>query len=119
MGGELENASGMAEFRLIDPPRVSPQPVAPNRMALLPGALLAGLGAGLALSFLLSQIRPAVYDSSALRNITGLPVLGAVSLRMDATVKRNDRNSQLRFAGASFGLVGLFGLGLVIAAAVR
>jgi len=119
MGGELESASGMAEFRLIDPPRVSPQPVAPNRLALLPGALLAGLGAGLALSLLLSQIRPAVYDSNELRNFTGLPVLGVVSLRMDAAVKRRDRNSLFRFAGASFGLVGLFGLVLAVAAAVR
>ncbi len=119
MAGELENASGMAEFRLIDPPRVSPEPVAPNRLLLLPVALLAGLGAGLALSFLLSQIRPAVYDTSELRNVTGLPVLGVVSLRMDDAFKRKERNSLLRFAGASVGLLSLFGFGLVVTAVVR
>ncbi len=119
MAGELENASGMAEFRLIDPPRVTPQPVAPNRLMLLPGALLAGLGAGLALSLLLSQIRPAVYDPGELRNVTGLPVLGVVSLRRDDAFKRKERNSLLRFAGASFGLVSLFGIGLAVTAAMR
>jgi polysaccharide chain length determinant protein (PEP-CTERM system associated) len=31
ISGDMENVSG-ADFRLIDPPRVSPQPVAPNRL---------------------------------------------------------------------------------------
>ena len=34
MTGELEGASGVADFRLIDPPRVSPTPVSPNRFLL-------------------------------------------------------------------------------------
>jgi uncharacterized protein involved in exopolysaccharide biosynthesis len=45
ISGELEGASGVADFRLIDPPRVSPTPVAPNRLLLLPMALVIALGA--------------------------------------------------------------------------
>ena len=40
ISGDMENVSG-ADFRLIDPPRVSPQPVAPNRMLLLLAAFVA------------------------------------------------------------------------------
>ena len=34
MGKDVQDTGG-AQFRVIDPPRVSPQPVAPNRLALL------------------------------------------------------------------------------------
>ena len=40
---KLEDAAGIADFRLIDPPRASPKPVAPNRLLLMPLALLASL----------------------------------------------------------------------------
>ena len=40
MSGDLDMASGVVDFRLIDPPRVTPKPVSPNRMALLPLALV-------------------------------------------------------------------------------
>ena len=46
LSGDLESAAGVADFRLIDPPRASPKPVAPNRLLLMPLALLAALFAG-------------------------------------------------------------------------
>ncbi|MDZ7592171.1 MAG: hypothetical protein U5L05_16145 [Rubrivivax sp.] len=106
----------MADFRLIDPPRVSPRPVSPNRIALLPLALLAGLAAGLGLSFLISQLRPAFHDPEDLRAKTGVPLLGVVSMRVDDATKRRERGSLLRFAGATGGLVGAFGIGLALLA---
>jgi polysaccharide chain length determinant protein (PEP-CTERM system associated) len=118
MSGELEAAAGMADFRLIDPPRVSPKPVSPNRIALLPLALAAGLAAGLALAFALSQLRPVFFDPSELRTRTGLPLLGVVSMRIDDSFKRKERGSLIRFASASLGLVGLFAVGLAVTAAM-
>lgn len=118
MAGDLEVASGMAEFRLIDPPRVSPKPVAPNRVAMLPLALAAGLAAGLLLAFVLSQLRPVFYDPDELRNKTSLPLLGVVLLRVDDVVRRKERGSLIRFATASLGLVGLFAVGLAVTAAM-
>jgi polysaccharide chain length determinant protein (PEP-CTERM system associated) len=116
MSGDLEVASGVADFRLIDPPRVTPKPVSPNRLVMLPMALAAGLGAGLALAFLLSQLRPAYYDPSALREKTGLPLLGVVSLRIDDQLRRKERGSLIRFVSATASLVALFAVGLVVTA---
>jgi polysaccharide chain length determinant protein (PEP-CTERM system associated) len=113
MSGELEVASGVADFRLIDPPRVSPRPVAPNRLLLLPAALAVALLAGLAVAFAMSQLRPAFIDADELRTKTGLPLLGVVSLVMSDVDRRRERLGLLRFAGASGGLVGLFVLGIV------
>jgi polysaccharide chain length determinant protein (PEP-CTERM system associated) len=113
MSGELEVASGVADFRLIDPPRVTPRPVAPNRLALLPLALAAAVGAGVALAFLASQIRPVFGDGDELRTRTGLPLLGVVSLAMSEAERGRERLGTLRFLGASGGLVGLFVLGMV------
>jgi polysaccharide chain length determinant protein (PEP-CTERM system associated) len=113
MSGELEVASGVADFRLIDPPRVSPRPVAPNRLLLLPVALLAALGAGLFVAFAASQLRPVYNDADELRTRTGLPLLGVVSFIVSDAERRRERLGLLRFAGASGSLVGLFVLGMI------
>lgn len=113
MSGELDVASGVAEFRLIDPPRVTPKPVAPNRMLLLPMVLLAALGAGLGVAFAASQLRPTFGDADQLRLSTGLPLLGVVTMLVTEADRRRQRGSLLRFVAASGGLVGLFVAGLV------
>ncbi|MBZ8138321.1 chain length-determining protein [Rubrivivax gelatinosus] len=116
MSGELEVASGVADFRLIDPPRVAPEPVAPNRLLLLLAALGVALAAGLATAFAGSQLRPVYNDATELRTKTGLPLLGVVSLVMSDDDRRRERKMTLRFVGASGGLVGLFVLGIVAVA---
>ncbi len=113
MSGELDVASGMAEFRLIDPPRVSPRPVSPNRLLLVPVALLAALAAGAALAFAGSQLRPTFSDAGELRTKTGLPLLGVVTLVMSDADRRLERMRLIRFASASGSLIGLFVAGLI------
>lgn len=113
LSGDLDVASGVAEFRLIDPPRVSSKPVAPNRFLLLPGVLVGALAAGLAFCFVASQLRPVFTNSEELRRITGLPNLGVVTLLVTDVDRRRDRLSLLRFVAASGSLVALFIAGLI------
>ena len=113
MSGDLDVASGVAEFRLIDPPRVSPKPVSPNRLLLLPLALVAALAGGLLTSFVASQLRPTYNDANELRAKTGLPLLGVVTMVMSDFDRRRERMSLVRFMSASGGLVGLFVAGLI------
>lgn len=113
MSGELDVASGVADFRLIDPPRVTPRPVSPNRLLLLPLALAAAVAAGLVLAFLASQLRPVFSDPHELRVKTGMPLLGVVSMTLSDTERRRERRGLFQFFGASAGLVGVFVVGLV------
>lgn len=113
MSGELDVASGVAEFRLIDPPRVAPKPVSPNRMLLLPGVLALALGAGVFFAFAATQLRPTFANGEDLRKLTGLPLLGVVTLLRTEDDKRRERMSLFRFVAASGGLVGLFMAGLI------
>jgi hypothetical protein len=71
MSGELDVASGVADFRLIDPPRVTPKPVSPNRLAAAAAGPGGRHGAGLAVAFVASQLRPVFTDANELRAKTG------------------------------------------------
>lgn len=114
MSGDLDVASGVADFRLIDPPRVSPKPVSPNRFILYPAALVAALGLGLFVAFAASQLRP-VYDAAyELRARTGLPVLGVVSMVRSDDDRRRIRIDLVRFLAGSGSLVGLYLIGLTL-----
>jgi uncharacterized protein involved in exopolysaccharide biosynthesis len=112
----MDAAAGVADFRLIDPPRVSPRPVAPTRLMLFPLALLAGLAAGMLSSFVASQIWPTFFDSASLRNVTGLPVLGTVSLVQRASQRRKERRGLIGFVSVFMALVASFATGLLMLA---
>jgi len=108
MSGELEGASGVADFRLIDPPRVSPKPVSPNRLLLLPLAFAIALGAGLFIAFAGSQLRPVFHSAGELREKVTIPLLGVVSKVASAAELRHERVNLIRFVAGSGGLLGVF-----------
>lgn len=113
MSGDLEMAAGMVDFRLIDPPRVSPRPVSPNRLLLLPVALAVALGAGLFTAFAASQLRPVYSDASELRAKTGVPLLGVVSMVLGDQDRKRERANHLRFMVGSGSLLASFLVAMV------
>ena len=110
---KLEDA-GVAEFRIIDPPRLTPNPVAPNRLALLWGLVGASLAAGFATSFGVSQIRPTFHDGRVLREIAGRPLLGMVSMIAGPELRTKRRRAALLFAGGMGGLMASYGVAFAI-----
>jgi polysaccharide chain length determinant protein (PEP-CTERM system associated) len=114
MSGQMDASSATAEFRLIDPPRVTPQPVAPNRPMLFTMAFLGALAAGVFASFAVSQIRPSFLDAQALRDITGIPVLGTVSLIVSEPMKRRERRGLVGFIAGTVALIGSYGAGIFL-----
>lgn len=112
--GDLESASGLADFRLIDPPRVSSTPVAPNRLVLLPLGLLIAIAGGLFVAFVASQLRPVFFDGKSLRDVTGIPVLGIVTLLPNEARRLQERASLYRFLLAGIGLIITYGAGVAV-----
>lgn len=84
--------AAVVNFRLIDPPYVGTEPVSPMRTIMLIGILVFGVGAGAALAWLMHLFRPVFYDVADLRNTTGLPVLGAVSMTW---IERHDKERKM------------------------
>ncbi len=79
ISSEVESKTDTVEFRVVDPPRVPNQPAWPNRPLLVSGVPLFGLGAGVAIAFLLGQLRPTVESRRQLQGLTEYPLLGMVT----------------------------------------
>ncbi|MBU4499733.1 MAG: chain length-determining protein, partial [Gammaproteobacteria bacterium] len=109
MSGEVESKTDTVDFRVIDPPFVPSQPAWPNRPMLLSLVTLGGLAAGVVVAFLLSQLRRTVTDRRVLRELTGLPLLGAVSRVETDETRRRKRKGLLTYLAALGSLIAAYG----------
>jgi polysaccharide chain length determinant protein (PEP-CTERM system associated) len=102
-------ATRLASFRVIDPPRSSPLPIFPNRLSLAPLVLLVALAAGAAASLLAAQLMPTFASAASLRSITQRPVLGSVSMLVTNELMWRNRRQAFAFCVAALGLVMVYG----------
>ena len=109
ISGEMEASSGAVDFRIVDPPRVPLTPSAPNRPQLTSLVLLGGILAGIAVAFLISQIRPTFSDRRKLREVTGLPILGAVSMIWTDGQRKKQKKGLINFGTALLSLLASYG----------
>ncbi len=106
--GEGVQDAGGTQFRVVDPPRVAPQPVPPTRMALLGMALVAALAAGLLASFAANELMPTFHDARSLSAISKRPMLGMVTMLQSEALSKLRRRNAFYFAGGLTGLVAAF-----------
>lgn len=114
MSGEVESKTDTVDFRVIDPPFVPSQPAWPNRPLLLSLVTLGGLVAGVAVAFLISQLRRTVTDRRVLRELTGMPLLGAVSRVENEETRRRKRKGLLTYLAALGSLVAAYGAVMIL-----
>lgn len=110
ISGEMESNASVMDFRIIDPPRVPPVPVAPKRPLLMWLVLAIGVAAGIALTFLISQVRPVFNDRGSLQDFANLPILGTVSMKWTEKDVRRQRRGVLALSVSVGSLFGSFGL---------
>ena len=111
----LEKQQQGAQFRIIDPPRVSPDPVPPTRAMLLAIAFAISLFAGLAASFVANEVLPTFRDVRALRDVAARPILGTVSMLPSERITRLARRRAYLFVGGLGGLLASFAAVLAFA----
>lgn len=108
ISSEVESKTDTVEFRVVDPPRVSNKPAWPNRPLFVTLVPLAGLGIGIALAFLLSQVRPAVESRKQLQELTEFPMLGVVSKIDTDALKQRTRRKNLIYGVVALALLGAY-----------
>lgn len=103
--GDDAEATGSVRFEVIDPPNAKFEPVAPNRLRLVFLVLIAGIGLGGGVAFLMHQLKPVFTNSRSLTELTGLPVLGVVSTTWLGKHKVEQRRAYALYASAATALV--------------
>jgi polysaccharide chain length determinant protein (PEP-CTERM system associated) len=105
LGVRLDQSASLTDFRIVEPPRVAPRAVFPNRLMLSMIMLLVALAGGIAVAVLLDQLYPAFHPTKDLREIAGRPVLGSVSMYVSDAMRASERRELMVFAGAGSLLV--------------
>jgi polysaccharide chain length determinant protein (PEP-CTERM system associated) len=97
MSGTVEQTTDAVKFRIVDPPQVPSKPSAPNRILLYSGVLIGAIVFGLSLAIIMTFIRPSFGTINGLREVTGVAVLGSISMNWIPELRRKKRNEMIKF----------------------
>jgi len=87
ISSDMEEAPNVMGFRVVDPPRLPLVPAKPDRPKLMSLVLLLALAGGPGVAFMLGQLRPTFHSEPRLKEMTGLPILGTVSMEWTGAQK--------------------------------
>ncbi len=92
MTEKADISQGVLRFKIVDAPRKPLSPSSPKREFFNSIVFVAGAGVGIVLAFLLYFIRPTFMSTRQVRMVTGLPVLGSISVQVQDGEKSNKIN---------------------------
>jgi len=104
LGVKIDQTSSMADFRLIEPPRILPSPVFPGKLQMAAGVMLLALLAGGAVAYAMTLLNPTFSSERELREFTKRPVLGSLTKIEDPRDRDLLRQDRMKLAG----VMGLF-----------
>jgi polysaccharide chain length determinant protein (PEP-CTERM system associated) len=105
LGARLDQSAPLAEFRVIDPARVSSSPAFPGRLHLTIIGAVAALVLGALAAWIADHLWPTIHDAMQLRALTGRPVLGSVSRLASPRLLRKERKASARYGAAFAALI--------------
>jgi hypothetical protein len=105
---EVDTSVDTVKFRTLDPPQVPQKPSGPDRIAMSSSVFGGALVSGLAIAFLLAQLRPVFFDRRQLSEVTGVPVLGSINMIWVPRQRFRRRLANFTFAIALVLLIGAY-----------
>lgn len=107
----LDPITGDGQFSILEPPFAKVTPVAPNRPLMLVAVLVFAVGVGGVVAAGLNSLKPVFYHRRTLARVTGLPVLGSVSMIMSPGEMTARRAKTIAWVGAN---IALFVMGAIV-----
>lgn len=98
LGVKMDESAQLADFRVIEPPHVTPKAVFPDRTALAILFMLASLVGGIALAYALNLVYPTFSTPKQLETVTKRPVIGMISNVTTAGIVAARRSDLQRIA---------------------
>jgi uncharacterized protein involved in exopolysaccharide biosynthesis len=103
--GGAANGERESDFKIINEPALSSEPVSPNRMRWMAWILIVSLGAGAGLTLVLNLRYPVFYHGREVHEATGLPVVGVVTHAWRTRVQSRARRDLVAFSVGILALV--------------
>ena len=116
LGVKIDESQQLADFRLVEPPRVAPTPVFPSRKVMAALAMILSLALGGGAVFLLGRMRQTVDSVQMMHELSERPILGSVSLLRSPELLKTRRQDVMKFAGVMFVFLALHVVWVVLIA---
>lgn len=101
---EQADKTGTVSFRVIEPPSVSLEPIAPKRGVMLVGVLIISIVLGFGTAYIFNMLKPVFQNARAAETVLGLPVMGCIG-HVATTLEQSHKRRDLLLYAASAGLL--------------
>lgn len=98
------------QFRIIEPPLLPKRPSGPNRLIFYTAVLIIGFGAGIAVAFLISQLKPVLIRPKQLLSVSDYPIWGTVTHLNIEQINKTNRVRLIVFLLSSGAIIAMYGI---------
>ncbi len=98
---QADETTNKIQFKVIDPPRAATEPSGPKRILFFILVTFVGLGSGVGISLLLSQLSPIATSITQLSKVTGIPIFGVVSANENLGLQKWHKNKTRIFIASN------------------
>mgnify|MGYP003385661652 CR=1 FL=1 len=102
---QADETTDRIQFRVIDPPRAASKPSGPARFVFFGMVTVLGVGIGIGLSLIFSQLSPVATSAVKLTKVTGVPVFGIVSASENLGLNRWHKKKTIIFIASNLCLL--------------